>query len=374
MPRSENPFKAKRGWKQLRGKLGIGIFGVAAYFILFCAVLIFGQIAYKGAPTFVKGEAPFINTEFFTSNPEILRVWHDAEGNKFSMPDKEFDIWREQNPAAQIIAPHALNYSAGGIAGPLVGTALLVFFCMIIALFIGISAAIYLSEYCGRGRVMSIIRLSILNLAGVPSIVFALFGWGIFCHAAPVLVDSVDDRSLLSFAIGSSYLSFQGWGTSLIAGSCTLAIMVLPVIITACEESLRAVPNGFREASFALGSSQWQTIRKAVLPYALPGILTATVLGITRVAGETAPIMLTATSTDKTDMPMQALQDEGLWAFLTQSVQALPFHIYTLAKLPDDPLSKPMQHGATFAFLLLVMGFAFISILLRNRVRKKLKW
>jgi len=84
--------------------------------------------------------------------------------------------------------------------------------------------------------------------------------------------------------------------------------------------------------------------------------------------------MLTATSTDKTDMPMQALQNEGVWAFFTQSVQALPFHIYTLAKLPDDPLSKPMQNGATFAFLLLVMGFAFISIVLRNRVRKKLKW
>ena len=156
MSHSENPFKAKRGWKQTRGKLGIGLFGCAAYFILFCAVLIFGQIAYKGAPTFFTSEAPYLNTEFFTSNPEILRVWHDAEGNKFSMPDKEFDIWRENNPDAEIIDPHALNYSAGGIAGPLVGTALLVFFCMIIALFIGISAAVYLSEYCGKGRLMTL--------------------------------------------------------------------------------------------------------------------------------------------------------------------------------------------------------------------------
>ena len=283
----------------------------------------------EGIAHLFKAEAPYVNTDFFTSNPEILRVWHDDEGNKFSMPDKEFDLWKEKNPDAVILDPHALNYSAGGIAGPLVGTALLVVFCMIIALFIGISAAIFLSEYCGKGKVMSMIRLSILNLAGVPSIVFALFGWGIFCHAAPVIVDQVEERSLFAFSIGASYVSFQGWGTSLLAGSCTLAIMVLPVIITACEESLRAVPKGFREASFALGSSKWQTIRKAVLPYALPGILTASVLGITRVAGETAPIMLTATSTDKTDMPMAVLQSEGVWAFFTQSVQALPFYIYT---------------------------------------------
>lgn len=374
MSESNHLFKAQRGWKSARGKLGIGAFGAATYAVLFCAALVFGQIAYKGMPTFFQSNAPFVNTEFFTSNPEILRVWHDEEGNKFSMPDKDFDIWRKENPDAVILEPRALNYSAGGIAGPLVGTALLVFFCMIIALSIGISAAIYLSEYCGKGRVMSMIRLSILNLAGVPSIVFALFGWGVFCYVAPVVVDHVDERSLFAFPIGSSYVSLEGWGTSLLAGSCTLAIMVLPVIITACEESLRAVPKGFREASFALGGGHWQTIRKAVLPYALPGILTASVLGITRVAGETAPIMLTAASTDKTDMPMEALQNEGVWAFFTQSVQALPFYIYTLAKLPDDPLSKPMQNGATFAFLLLVMGFALISILLRNRVRKKMKW
>ena len=174
MTASKNPFKAKRSWTQFRGKLGVGTFGAATYFILFCAVLIFGQIAYKGLPTFFKSEAPYVNTEFFTSNPEILRVWHDAEGNKFSMPDKDFDIWREKNPDAVILDPHALNYSAGGIAGPLVGTALLVFFCMIIALSIGISAAIYLSEYAPK-RLRAILKPVLEVLAGIPTVVFGFF-------------------------------------------------------------------------------------------------------------------------------------------------------------------------------------------------------
>lgn len=344
-----------------------------AYLIILCAALIFFDIAKKGLPTFVTAEAPFINTEFFTANPQTLVSFHDIEGKEYAMSSSEFEIWHKKNPHIEPQDEHRLNYSAGGILNPLAGTALLVILCMIIALFIGVAAAIYLSEYCGQGRIMSLIRLAILNLAGVPSIVFALFGWGVFCYMAPIIVSEVSDRSLFAFQISSnSYLSFQGWGTSLIAGAFTLAIMVLPVIITACEESLRAVPKGFREASLALGSSKWQTIRKSVLPYALPGIMTASILGITRVAGETAPIMLTAAATDKNNLPWQGL--DGTWSFFGQSVQALPFHIYTLAKLPDDPLSKPMQNGATLAFLLLVMGFAMLSIVLRNKVRKKLKW
>lgn len=368
-----HPFQSKKGKKVIL-ETGIRLaLAACAYIIIICAALIFFDIARKGLPTFFKAEAPFINVEFFTENPQTLVTFHDVDGKDYAMSSDEFDSWSQANPNIQPLDEHRLNYSAGGILNPLAGTALLVIVCMVIALFIGVTAAVYLSEYCGQGRIMSAIRLSILNLAGVPSIVFALFGWGVFCYMAPIVVTEVSDRTMFAFKINSdSYLSFQGWGTSLIAGAFTLAIMVLPVIITACEESLRAVPKGFREASFALGSTKWQTIRKSVLPYALPGIMTATILGITRVAGETAPIMLTAAATDKNNLPWEGL--DGTWSFFGQSVQALPFHIYTLAKLPDDPLSKPMQNGATLAFLLLVMGFAMLSIVLRNHVRKKLKW
>jgi len=372
-PSSTNPFSAKKGKLATIEKVIRLLLASCAYLIIICAALIFFDIASKGLPTFFKAEAPFINTEFFTENPQTLVTFHDVDGKDYAMSSDDFEVWHKANPQITPVDEHRLNYSAGGILNPLAGTALLVILCMAIALSIGVAAAVYLSEYCGQGKMMSMIRLAILNLAGVPSIVFALFGWGVFCYMAPIIVTEVSDRSLFAFPVsGTSYLSFEGWGTSLIAGAFTLAIMVLPVIITACEESLRAVPKGFREASFALGSTKWQTIRKSVIPYALPGIMTATILGITRVAGETAPIMLTAVATDKNNLPWQGL--DGPWSFFAQSVQALPFHIYTLAKLPDDPLSKPMQNGATLAFLLLVMGFAMLSIILRNHMRKKLKW
>ncbi len=369
-----NPFEKKKGWLQRKEMLGINLLRLATYIIIACALFIFSDIFIKGVPTLVTREAPFINTEFFTESPQILTVWHDDQGTEYSMTQKNFDVWVAENPTVEIHDTHNYTASGGGILGPLLGTALLVIICMSLALFIGVSAAIYLSEYCGQGRLMSAIRLAILNLAGVPSIVFALFGWGVFCYMAPNYVTEISDRSLFAFSIGSGYISFEGWEQSLLAGGCTLAIMVLPVIITACEESLRAVPKGFREAAYALGATRWQTIRTAVLPYALPGVLTASVLGITRVAGETAPIMLTAAASDKSKLPTEVLADEGFWAFLTQSVQALPFHIYTLAKFPDSEYVKPMQYGSILVFLLVVMGFSLLSMVLRSRIRKRIKW
>lgn len=374
---ASNPFAKKKSLFEVKERIQLNLLRLACYTIIGCAIFIFSDIVVKGAPTFFKAEAPFVNTEFFTKSPEILSVWYDQDGVKYSMTKSDADVWQTENPDLQVIDLHDYAASGGGILGPLLGTGLLVVCCMILALFIGVSAAIYLSEYCGKhDKLMNLVRLSILNLAGVPSIVFALFGWGIFCHMAPihVSVSELSDTTLWAFPFAGGYISFQGWDTSLLAGACTLAIMVLPVIITACEESLQAVPKGFREASYALGATQWQTIRKAVLPFAVPGVLTATVLGITRVAGETAPIMLTATVTEKGNLPFNTIVDEGVWGFFSQSVQALPFHIYTLSKLPASENVKPMQYGSIFAFLLLVMGFALISILLRNRIRKKLKW
>ena len=217
-----------------------------------------------------------------------------------------------------------------------------------IALVLGILCAVYLSEYSKPGRLLRIIRLSILNLSGVPSIVFGLFGFGMF-------------------------VLFLNWGVSMIAGWFTLAIMALPVIITASEESLRAIPKGFREGSLALGASKWTSIRTNVLPYALPGILTSSIMGIARVAGETAPIMFTAAFALRDQLPWQGLKNPG--DFFFQGVMALPYHIYVVSsKIPQNEYTQAMQYGTAFVFLLIVGFFALSSILLRIRIRKRYKW
>jgi phosphate transport system permease protein len=314
------------------------------------------------------------------------------------------------------------SYSGGGVIGPIIGTGLLVIICMLVALFTGIAASIFLNEYARAGGFVKTIRLAMLNLAGVPSIVFGLFGLGLFVILAPCVTStpktssammvplvklgskpelrvceqqhiyiceksnlSSSELTTIATANGSKlvydgwiWLSLQGWGTSILAGGFTLAMMVLPVIITSCEESLSAVPMGFREASLALGASKWQSIRTAVLPYAFPGILTASVLGITRVAGETAPIMFTAAVAEKSELPWEGLNSTGFdkfLDFLQSSAQALPYHIYTVAgRIPQSEYTQPMQYGSVLVFMLIVMSFAAISIWLRARVRNKIKW
>ncbi|QQL46261.1 PstA family ABC transporter permease [Sulfuriroseicoccus oceanibius] len=339
-----------------------------------------------------------------------------------SMPNRERVAMAELNDSLKIANEDTYSYSGGGVLGPLVGTALLVTLCITVALFVGISAAVFLNEYSKDGVYLKSVRLAMLNLAGVPSIIFGLFGLGLFVLLAPRLTSTPNSKdafriplwpaieqpslrkaerdSIMIFEKGTStseattaatvagakqfytgrtYLSFEGWGTSILAGGLTLAIMVLPVIITSCEESLRAVPMGFREASLALGASKWQAIRTAVLPYAFPGILTASVLGITRVAGETAPIMFTAAVAARSELPWEGIGNDGLLSgiesFFFQSVQALPYHIYTVAgRIPQSEFTEPMQYGSTLLFLLVVMLFAGLSVWLRIRARKKLSW
>ena len=218
-------------------------------------------------------------------------------------------------------------------------------------------------------------RLAILNLAGIPSIVFGLFGFSVFVLAAPVVTASPVDRSLLVLPlfIEGWALSFQGWNSSLMAGCATLACMILPVVITASEESLRAVPQGFRDASLAMGGTRWQTIRKCVLPFSLPGILTSSLLAITRVAGETAPIMFTAAVAAKDDFPWEGLANP--FDILSSQVQALPYHIYTLAaRIPSSEYTQRAQFGSVLVFLILVAMLSFGSMILRAKMRKKLKW
>ena len=320
-------------------------FRLATYFVLACATYIFLDIGIKGGRVLFTKSAPFVNLEFLTQAPETLYVF-GYEGKKMTMGDREFREWKTTHEINDADVT-SVAYSAGGIWPCIVGTALLVIGSMTLALFIGVSSAIYLSEYSRNGPIVRLVRIAILNLAGVPSIVFGLFGFGLF-------------------------VIFFGWNVSLIAGWFTLGLMVLPAIITASEESLRAVPQGLREGSLALGASKWQTIRKNVLPYALPGILTSSILGIARVAGETAPIMFTAAYAMRDEMPWHVSR---LTDFFFQGVMALPYHIYVVSsKIPQNEYTERVQYGAAFVFLFLVMLIALTSIVLRTRLRARLQW
>ena len=327
-----------------------GVFGllrVATYFVLACAAVVFLDIGIKGGAVVFRRHAPFINIPFLTEAPETLNVF-EWEGRKRTMGDREFRTFRAQH-AAELkgVQVEAYVYSAGGIFPNIVGTILLVLGSIGLALVLGVLSAIYLSEYAVDGPFIRFVRLSILNLAGVPSIVYGLFGFGFF-------------------------VILLGWNVSLLAGWFTLAFMVLPVVITASEEALRSVPGGYREGSLALGATKLQAILTNVLPYALPGILTSSVLAIARVAGETAPIMFTAAFVVRDELPWQVKQ----WTdFFFQGVMALPYHIYVVAsKIPQNQYTHDVQYGTAFVFLFTVAAIALTSVVLRTRLRKKYRW
>ena len=228
----------------------------------------------------------------------------------------------------------------GGILPAIVGTLLLVTGTIAIALPLGMATAIYLSEYARQGRFTRTIGLAIITLAGVPSIVFGLFGLGLF-------------------------VVFLGFGSSILSGCLTLACMILPTIIASSEEALRAVPHALRQGSLALGATKWQTIYKNVLPYSFSGMLTGSILGIGRAAGETAPILLTVAAFYLPRLP-NSIYDQ---------VMALPYHLYVLAtQHPEADKIRPMQYGTALVLLVLVLGVNLVAILLRIHIRKKYKW
>jgi len=349
--------------------------GGITYMIVLIAVLLFSKIIIDGAPAIFSPKFPFIDIEFLTAKNETLHVFDDAQGTRHQLPASKYSEYVSAHQGENIYNEQTFSYSGGGIAGPIVGTALLTVGSIILALFFGVSAAIYLAEYAKQSPFIHAVRLAILNLAGIPSIVFGLFGFSVFVLAVPVITSTPLDRSLLIIPlfINDWALSFQGWNSSLIAGCATLACMILPVIITASEESLRAVPQGFRDASLAMGGTRWQTIRKCVLPYSLPGILTSSLLAVTRVAGETAPIMFTAAVAAKDDFPWQGISNP--LDILSSQVQALPYHIYTLAaRIPNSEYTQRAQYGSVLVFLLLVAVLSFGSMVLRAKMRRKLKW
>jgi phosphate transport system permease protein len=226
----------------------------------------------------------------------------------------------------------------GGILPAIIGTLLLTLGTALVAVPIGVGGAVYLSEYARDTRLTRAIRLAIVNLAGIPSIVYGLFGLGMF-------------------------VLFLGFGTSILAGSLTLAIMTLPVIISTAEEALRAVPQEFRTVSASLGGTRWQGIRNIVLPQALPGIITGVILGLLRAAGETAPILFTVAAFYLPRLPRSPLDQ----------TMALPYHLYVIStQVPGMPLS--VQYGTALVLLGLVLSLNIVASLIRRYFRSKRQW
>ena len=385
-----NPFAGDQSSVQRRETAVRWSLRLSTLLIVAVTVAIVAHIFIKGAPITFRSEFPFVNVKFLTELPGTLHVIYDKQGKATETDVNGADAIKKQL-GDNFREEKTISYSGGGILGPIVGTALLVIVSVVVALFLGVASAIYLSEYASKGKRVEMIRLAILNLAGVPSVVFGLFGLGAFVLTAPVFTDAPLERSIFSIPLGFTYLSFQGWDTCVLSGGFTLAFVILPVIITASEQCLQAVPQGFRETSMALGATRWQTIRYSVLPFATPGILTSSILGIARAAGETAPIMFTAALAFKDKLPWQkdlpplpadasifAHWEQSVSRFLgifTESVQALPYHIYTLAaKIPQNEYSERAQYGSVFVFLVLVASLAASSVLLRKRLRAKYRW
>ncbi|HEY3310765.1 MAG TPA: phosphate ABC transporter permease PstA [Anaerolineales bacterium] len=226
----------------------------------------------------------------------------------------------------------------GGIMPAIVGTFYLTLGTAIFSVPLGIAAAVYLSEYAADNWLTRIIRIAIINLSGIPSVVYGLFGLGLF-------------------------VLFLKFGTSILSASLTLSIMTLPVIISTAEEALRAVPQSFRTVSISLGATQWQTIRRIVLPEALPGIITGVILGLERAAGETAPILFTGAAFFLPRLPHSVFD----------ATMALPYHLFVIStQVPEMPFQ--IQYGTALVLIVFVLGMNLIAAVIRSRARARRQW
>ena len=227
---------------------------------------------------------------------------------------------------------------AGGILPAIIGTLYLTIGTAIFSVPLGIAAAIYLAEYAKENQWTRLIRLAIINLAGIPSVVYGLFGLGLF-------------------------VLFLQFGTSILAASLTLSIMTLPVIISTAEESLRSVPQSFRTVSISLGATRWQPIRRIVLKEALPGILTGVILGLERAAGETAPILFTGAAFFLPRLPGSPFD----------ATMALPYHLFVIStQVPEMPIQ--IQYGTALVLLVFVLTMNVVATVIRSRARARRQW
>lgn len=235
---------------------------------------------------------------------------------------------------------------AGGLWGPLVGTLALVVISVLLAAPVGVAAGIYLNEYARDGMARRVITLAMTSLAGVPSIVNALFGLGAF-------------------------VLFARMGASMLAASCTLAVMNLPVIIASAQQALAAVPMPFREACWNLGASRWQTIRTIVLPNSLAGILTGVILAVSRAAGETAPILFTGA------VFFEPIPDHGVEKLvpygLGDQFMALSMHLHVISTQVSG-MPEASMFGCAFVLVALVLAINSVAIMLRLRLRRRRRW
>jgi phosphate transport system permease protein len=227
---------------------------------------------------------------------------------------------------------------AGGILPAILGTFYLVLGTAIFSIPPGIAAAVYLAEYAPNNRLTRLIRISMINLAGIPSVVYGLFGLGLF-------------------------VLFLKLGNSILAASLTLSIMTLPVIVSTAEEALRSVPNSFRVISISLGATRWQTIWRIVLPQSIPGIVTGIILGLQRAAGETAPILFTGAVFFLPTLPTSPFDP----------TMALPYHIFVIStQVPGMPIE--IQYGTVLVLLAFVLGMELLATIIRNRARARRQW
>ncbi len=227
---------------------------------------------------------------------------------------------------------------AGGLWPAVIGTFYLTVGTAIFSVPLGIAAAIYIAEYAPNNRWTRLIRIAIINLAGIPSVVYGLFGLGLF-------------------------VVFMRFGTSILAASLTLSIMTLPVIISTTEEALRSVPTSFRVVSISLGATRWQTIKRIVLPQALPGIITGVILGLERAAGETAPILFTGAAFFLPRLPQSPFD----------ATMALPYHLFVIStQVPGMPIQ--IQYGTVLVLLLFVLGMNIAATIIRSRARARRQW
>ncbi|HRQ40034.1 MAG TPA: phosphate ABC transporter permease PstA [Chloroflexota bacterium] len=234
--------------------------------------------------------------------------------------------------------PPRNGMTEGGIMPAILGTILLTLGTAVAAIPLGIGAAIYLAEYAGDNVLTRTIRLAIVNLAGIPSIVYGLFGLGMFV------------------------LFFQ-FGTSILAGSLTLGLMTLPIVISTAEEAILSVPQAFRTVSYSVGATRWQTIRHQVLPNAMPGIITGIILGLSRAIGETAPILFTVAAFYLPDLPSS----------IFDQTMALPYHLYVIStQVPGMPLD--IQYGTALVLLLFTLSLTFVATMIRSTMRRRREW
>ena len=238
-----------------------------------------------------------------------------------------------------LTTPPAEGMTAGGIFPAIVGTCCLIAGSMLVAFPIGVMSAVYTTEYAGNGWVVRLIRIMTNNLGGVPSIIFGLFGMALFVNTL-------------------------GWGDSILAGSFTLGLLVLPLVIRTTEEALKAVPDSFRTGSLALGATKLQTIRRVVLPMAFPNIVTGLILSIGRVSGETAPILFTVAAYFLPKLPT------GIF----DQVMALPYHLYVIATSGTDlEATRPIAYGTALVLIAIVLLMNLLATFLRRYFSRKVK-